>query len=485
MGDKNGGTITLTAGNLPNNYHLTIRRVRGLTQDTDIRNQGDFFPEVIEDEFDRNIMIAQQQQEELDRSFRLPETVTGVSARLPIPEAGKIPAWNSTATALENLAPGELPASVTLFDASLTLAGSTLGVTNPVLRAAGAGTVDAITATASPVPAALVNNLTVDIEATGANATTTPTLSLNNLGAKTIVKGSDAALLAGDIPGANYKMRLSYDASLDKWVLMNPYFSRAEAQSGSLAYIADTGAADAYVATLVPAPIANPEGMEVAVKIANANLTTTPTLNVNGIGAGTIVRENSAALIASDLPAGHIAVFRRKGTTWLLLNPCTVATVPWTALPDGATVNTVTYQRGDLVTGATTVPNDDTIPQNTEGNEYLTLAITPKSATSKLVIEVLCPMSISAGTLHAIGSIFQDTTAGALASVMHFIGSANTIEPFVLRHTMIAGTTSATTFKFRVGPESAATITVNGLSGARKLGGVSAATITITEVKAS
>src|SRR3990167_7011869 len=105
---------------------------------------------------------------------------------------------------------------------------------------------------------------------------------------------------------------------------MNPYVSRAAIQSGSLAYVADTGAADAYVATLVPAPTATPEGMEIAVKIVNANLTTTPTLNVNAIAAVTIVRENGGALIAGDLPANHIAVFRKKTSTWLLLNPCKV-----------------------------------------------------------------------------------------------------------------------------------------------------------------
>lgn len=75
VGEPSGGTITLVAGNLTSGYALTIRRVRDLTQETDIRNQGDFYPEGHEDAFDHFIMIDQQQQDEIDRSAKFPETV--------------------------------------------------------------------------------------------------------------------------------------------------------------------------------------------------------------------------------------------------------------------------------------------------------------------------------------------------------------------------------------------------------------------------
>src|SRR3990167_7283528 len=274
---------------------------------------------------------------------------------------------------------------------------------------------------------------------------------------------------------------------------MNPYVSRAAIQSGSLAYVADTGAADAYVATLVPAPTATPEGMEIAVKIVNANLTTTPTLNVNAIGAVTIVRENGGALIAGDLPANHIAVFRKKTSTWLLLNPCKVVAhdhsdgtkgggIVWQGLPDGAVVQVVNYSTGAYATGSTAIPYDDSIPQNTEGDERMTLAITPKATTDKLMIEVSGTF-YSGGTDEIIMALFQDSTADALAAVYahSVIGDNVTLS---LKHYMAAGTTSATTFKIRAGRATAAALGFNG-EGARKLGGVSASNITITEVKAS
>lgn len=73
-GSYSGGTITLTAGNLTTGYTLSIRRILDLLQSTDLRNQGSFLAEVHERVFDRLVMIAQQQQDELDRSMKFPES---------------------------------------------------------------------------------------------------------------------------------------------------------------------------------------------------------------------------------------------------------------------------------------------------------------------------------------------------------------------------------------------------------------------------
>jgi len=75
VGDVAGGTIVLTAGNLATDFTLTIRRVIPLTQITDLRNQGSYFPENVEDQFDKHTMVDQQQQDILDRSIFLPESI--------------------------------------------------------------------------------------------------------------------------------------------------------------------------------------------------------------------------------------------------------------------------------------------------------------------------------------------------------------------------------------------------------------------------
>lgn len=106
VGDASGGSITLLGAfaPLPTSHVLTIRRVRPITQTTDIRNQGEFFPETHEDAFDHFIMVDQQQDDEIDRSIKIPETVdpATVSMILPVPVANQGFRWNATATALEN-----------------------------------------------------------------------------------------------------------------------------------------------------------------------------------------------------------------------------------------------------------------------------------------------------------------------------------------------------------------------------------------------
>jgi hypothetical protein len=75
VGDDGGGSVTLTAGALAATYAISIRRKVPLKQESDIRNQGDYYPEGHEDAFDYCCFIDQQQQDEIDRSVKLPESI--------------------------------------------------------------------------------------------------------------------------------------------------------------------------------------------------------------------------------------------------------------------------------------------------------------------------------------------------------------------------------------------------------------------------
>lgn len=92
------------------------------------------------------------------------------------------------------------------------------------LIASAGGTADALTATFSPAPRMWPNGVPFLVRAASANATTTPTFTANSgiLAAKTIVKGANAALAAGDIAGAGHWLLMQYDVTLDKVVLLNP-----------------------------------------------------------------------------------------------------------------------------------------------------------------------------------------------------------------------------------------------------------------------
>lgn len=145
-------------------------------------------------------------------------------------------------------------------------------------------------------------------------------------------------------------------------------------------------------------------------------------------------------------------------------------------------VQVVNVQSGAVATGSTVIPIDDTIPQNTEGDEYLTLAITPTDAGHALKIDVVFQSSCDTSSRAVSAALFQDTTADALAAMQawYLTGGGSGIITF--SHWMTAGTTSATTFKLRAGPNAAATITFNGGAGTRQFGGVMASSLTITEI---
>lgn len=149
----------------------------------------------------------------------------------------------------------------------------------------------------------------------------------------------------------------------------------------------------------------------------------------------------------------------------------------------GDIVQTVRTQTGAVATGTTLIPVDDTIPQITEGNEYMTATITPTSATNLLRIDVVLNATGSTTSGNITAALFQDSAANALAAVTQVFTGAGFQQNVKLTHYMTAGTTSPTTFRVRAGLAVAGTLTFNGASGARLFGGVYASSITVTEIK--
>lgn len=73
-----GGTLLVTGES------ITIRRKVSLLQQNDLENQGGYFPDIQEDAFDRAMMVAIQQQEELSRTLTMPVgTLSTMSNVLP------------------------------------------------------------------------------------------------------------------------------------------------------------------------------------------------------------------------------------------------------------------------------------------------------------------------------------------------------------------------------------------------------------------
>lgn len=76
-----GGTVNLVTA-LPTGYNMVISSKVAYLQETDLTNQGGFYPEVITDALDRLTIEAQQLKEGLDRAAQLPITSAADAAAL-------------------------------------------------------------------------------------------------------------------------------------------------------------------------------------------------------------------------------------------------------------------------------------------------------------------------------------------------------------------------------------------------------------------
>ncbi len=150
----------------------------------------------------------------------------------------------------------------------------------------------------------------------------------------------------------------------------------------------------------------------------------------------------------------------------------------------GVVVQVVNMLDGEVATGNTAMNYSDIDPHITEGDEYMTLAVTPQFATSKLKIDVVINLRGTIAGVHTVAALFQDTTPNALCATTADVSGATYAIPLRMTHWITSGYTNATTFKVRAGGTYSETLTMNGISGNRKLGGVMYSSMTITEYMA-
>jgi hypothetical protein len=211
---------------------------------------------------------------------------------------------------------------------------------------------------------------------------------------------------------------------------------------------------------------------------------TSPTINTGTIVNPTITVDTVSEYTAANgvtidgvkLKDGALATNNSVVTSNI-----TAAAVTSTKVAPGFVVQVVNTNYSAATTTAATIPSDNTIPQNTEGLEFMSQAITPKSATNRLVIDVIWFGSTSAASMDINVALFQDATVSALAATSTWMltGTGRVVIP--LKHSMISGTTSSTTFKVRAGSSAASTTTFNGASGVSYFSTAIKSSIQITE----
>ncbi len=142
-------------------------------------------------------------------------------------------------------------------------------------------------------------------------------------------------------------------------------------------------------------------------------------------------------------------------------------------------IQTVYSEYSTYSNTATAIPYDDTIPQISEGLEIMTASITPTTASNDLLIEVVtftCPSSGGRSTT----ALFVDSTANAIAAGGEG-GNTSQMCCTVIRKRISAGSTSARTYRVRVG-ETSGQLYINGNGVSRMYGGAQVCTLTVTEI---
>ena len=107
---------------------------------------------------------------------------------------------------------------------------------------------------------------------------------------------------------------LTSSGSAPQWSSAASLATQGGVQNQTYTYAADTGSSTAYVVTMSPAVGAYQTGQSFVFKAANANTTTTPTLNVNSLGAKTITNPDGTALVVGQIAAGALIKVIYDGT---------------------------------------------------------------------------------------------------------------------------------------------------------------------------
>lgn len=238
-----------------------------------------------------------------------------------------------------------------------------------------------------------------------------------------------------------------------------------------LNYASDTGAANAYALSPVPAISAYVAGHIVILKPANAN-TSASTLAISSLSATAIKMPDGTDVTAGVMNSSGVYLLVYNGTTFTLLNP--------TLSGAGAIIDRAFASYSTNTSLSTALPCDNSTPQKTEGTEILSASITPKSATSRIRVR-FSGFGGTSGATNMAAALFIDTASDAVQATCMSNTSSLTIAPLGFEYEYVPGDTSSHTYKVRVGSESG-TMRMNGNSSGRYFGGVAAATLVIEEI---
>jgi hypothetical protein len=445
-----GGNIVFGSGDIPiSTDTVVLTRTIPLTQDVDYVENDVFPANTAETALDKLTMINQQQTEELDRTIKIDAAVLGFNATLPTPAADKYLKFNSAADAFELTTLSSGAGIGSLVEDTTPQLGGMLDVNG---QSIGDGTRSLVTFTED---GSSVNNINIENQATGSGPTISAVGTDTNVDLNLLPQAAGSVVIDGL-----------------KWPQADGSANQVLETDGSaqLSWVANAGS-----------------GLASVVDDTTPQLGGDLDVNGNDIVSVSAADINITPDTTGDLVLDGLKWPQADGTAGQILKTDGSAQLSWTssAASGGKVVQVVNTQTGAVSSGSTQIPSDDTIPQNTEGNEFMTLGITPTNSSNKLKIEVVANVTHNTNYREVGFALFQDTASDAIAGAQAGGDDATTYGSVAgFTHYMTAGTTSATTFKFRAGLSGSGTLVFNGnYSGSRRFGGVMASSITITEIE--
>lgn len=515
-----GGTVTFAIAPA-NGVIVNILRTTPLTQEVVLGVAGAFPAKTVEKALDLEVMGLQQFDERLDRAITIPVESTLSNIVIPNPST---PANYGLGLKIAGDGSGidTFSLSATPFTSPLTTKGDlvtystfadrlAVGANGTVLQADSAqtkglkwgsdhpdnifrvvGSSDATKKLATEVDS-LTTATTRTRFAVDEDASDGATWELQNC--------KLVATVAANALTVALKTKSGADPSATNPVILK--FRSSTATEGGYDLVACTAALSATVPTTATLDTKNGLGSRIYAFIANDAGTLRigvfnpldPTADAAGIaGIDESVLYTTVALTTGS-DSHHVLytdnVCTAKAVRILGYLECTQATAgTWATAPtkvhtmtprtprSGEIVQVRTYRSVSVSTTTTAIPNDNTVPQNGEGEKFLLRSVTPTSTFNWMQIHGVV---MGAHSVDAVWILFIQLDTDAALATAKAVGVAGTVARGEVSHELAAWSGAKTVY-VTVGGPSGATFTINGQAGAGWFGGTLRSDLIVKEI---